>query len=160
MYLIGQSTDIHKITKTDSEKNIILGGHKFKSIYKIVAHSDGDLVLHAIANAILGALQMGDIGMYFPDTKKENKNIDSKEIVNFCLEKMHECGYKINNIDLTIISERIMINDKRKDIVWSLVKILDTNKVNVKATRFEDTENNMIKCDVITLLYKGENNEK
>ena len=149
MFLIGQAIDTHKIKKTNKKNKITLGGFCFLSNYKIIAHSDGDVVLHAIANSLLGAVQAGDIGQYFSDKDPKNKNLDSKKILSFAMNKIKK--YEINNIDLTIQCEKIILNNLKKDICASLSKLLKTKKVNVKATRFEKNED-YITCYVSCLL--------
>lgn len=151
MQHIGFGKDIHKLIKTKT--NIVLGGYKFHSNYKIVAVSDGDLVLHAIADAVLGVCQAGDIGIVFPDTNKKCKNIDSKLILDYALTLAKNKGFLINNLDLTIISDKILIHPIRKHILGSLKKLLKTDKINVKATRFEQNLN-LIECDAIVMMKR------
>ena len=152
MYLIGIAKDYHNLKLTKA--NVVLGGYKFKANYKVVAVSDGDVVLHAIANAILGASQNGDIGMYFPDTDPKNKNLDSKKILNKALALASKKKCKIANVDLTIFCDKIMIDPIRKQITNNLKKLLKTNLVNVKATRFEQNKS-MIAAQAAVLLKKG-----
>lgn len=149
MDFIGFGKDIHKISK--AKTNVVLGGYKCPSNYKIVAVSDGDLVLHSIADAILGACQGGDIGIAFPDTNIKCKNMDSKLILNYALTMAKSKQLSIGNVDVTIVCDKIMINKIRKHIVNSLSKLLNTRKINVKATRFEQNLN-LIECDSIVLL--------
>jgi len=153
MYFIGQAVDIHQLKKSKNS-TIILGGYRLENQnYKIIAHSDGDIVLHAISNAILGAIQLGDIGDYFKDTDQENKNLDSVKILNFALEKLKEFKLSLANVDLTIICENILLNDHKKLILESLKKLLDLSKINVKATRYEEKKD-MIQCHATVLVYK------
>ena len=149
MNFVGFGKDIHKLIKTKTK--IVLGGYEFKSNYKIVAVSDGDLVLHAIADAILGACQGGDIGIAFPESNIKCQNMDSKLILNYALTMAKKKNLTIGNVDVTIVCDKIMINKIRKYIVNSLSKLLKTNKINVKATRFEQNKN-IIECDSIVLL--------
>ncbi|MCQ3907381.1 MAG: 2-C-methyl-D-erythritol 2,4-cyclodiphosphate synthase [Mycoplasmoidaceae bacterium] len=149
MDFIGFGKDIHKVTKAKTK--LVLGGYECSSSYKIVAMSDGDLVLHSIADAILGACQGGDIGIAFPDTDIKCNNMDSKLILNYALTMAKSKKLTIANVDVTIICDKIMINKIRKCIVSSLSKLLNTKKVNVKATRFEQNLN-LIECDSIVLL--------
>lgn len=149
MNFIGFGKDIHKITK--SKTKIVLGGYSFSSNYKITAVSDGDIVLHSIADAILGACQGGDIGIAFPDTDVKCKNLDSQLILKYALTMAKSKGLKINNIDITIVCDKIMINKIRRYIVNSLQKLLRIKKVNVKATRFEQNLN-LIECDSVVLM--------
>lgn len=149
MDFIGFGKDIHKITKAKAK--IVLGGYECKSNYKIIAVSDGDLVLHAISDAILGACQGGDIGIAFPDTNVKCKKMDSKLILDYALTMAKSKGLKISNLDLTIVCDKITISPIRKHIANSLKKLLKTNKINVKATRFEQNLN-IIECDAIVLV--------
>jgi 2-C-methyl-D-erythritol 2,4-cyclodiphosphate synthase len=110
-------------------------------------------VLHTIANAILGALQLGDIGLYFPDNKTRNKGIDSIKIINFAIDRLKKAKYKLVNIDLTITCENILLGSNKALIQKSLAKILHTKLINVKATRFEHPSNH-IKCDAVLLVKK------
>lgn len=153
MYLIGHSTDIHKLSKQERNINQKIGGINIETTYKIVAHSDGDIVYHAIAESILGALSLDDIGTYFSDTDKSNKNMESKIILDHSLKLMNDNGYQINNIDLLIICEHIIFKNYKQLIKDNLISILNTNKISVKATRYEE-DKNMIQCNVTVLLIK------
>ena len=118
---------------------MILGGFKINCGYKIIAHSDGDVLLHSIADSILGASGLGDIGKYFSDQDDKNKNLDSSEIIRFCLEKLNELNLEIYNIDATIICEEPKINPHRDNILKSLSSLLKipVNKIGLKATTSE-----------------------
>ena len=118
---------------------MILGGYSIKCDYKIIAHSDGDVLLHSIADSILGASGLGDIGKYFSDQDDKNKNLDSSEIISFCLEKLNDLNLEIYNIDTTIICEEPKINPHRNNILKSLSTILEipVNKIGLKATTSE-----------------------
>lgn len=149
MYFVGLGKDIHKLVKTKS--TIVLGGYKFKANHKIVAFSDGDVILHSIADAILGACQANDIGVAFPDDNAKFKNINSHSIISYALKIMKNKKLSINNLDITIVCDKIMVNPIRKNILNSLQKILKTKLINIKATRFEENKN-LIECDSIILL--------
>ncbi len=150
MYLIGQGIDQHKLVKK-TNSTIVLGGVKIKSNYKIVAHSDGDVVLHSLSNAVLGCVQGGDIGEHFKDTDPKNKNLNSSKILKFCLKKLNKA--KIVNVDLTIQCEDIILKDLKKQIKQNLTKLLNCKNVNVKATRFEQ-KSDLIACYSIVLINK------
>jgi len=107
--------------------------------YEIEAHSDGDVLLHSIADSILGAAALGDIGIFFSDKDPSNKGLDSKKIIDFCLEKINKMNLEIHNIDATIICESPKISPHRKKIIESLSKILKISKSNIglKATTSE-----------------------
>jgi 2-C-methyl-D-erythritol 4-phosphate cytidylyltransferase/2-C-methyl-D-erythritol 2,4-cyclodiphosphate synthase len=132
----GIGFDLHKYKQG---KGITLGGVKIECDFEIVAHSDGDVLLHSIADSILGAAGLGDIGEHFPDTNLANKGLDSKKIINFCLETIKNKNLEIYNIDNTIICETPKINPHRKAILNSLSNILkiDSEKIGLKATTSE-----------------------
>jgi 2-C-methyl-D-erythritol 2,4-cyclodiphosphate synthase len=157
MYLIGQGNDTHEIDQIQNGV-IILGGHKMNVGYRIISHSDGDIVLHSIANAILGALGLGDIGKYFKDTSVKTRGMNSIKILQFALEKLKKSKYTIVNVDMTITCENIIFGNLKDKIKLSLVKLLKNRLVNVKATRFE-RPSNLINCETI-ILIKEKNNDK
>jgi 2-C-methyl-D-erythritol 2,4-cyclodiphosphate synthase len=101
-YRIGLGIDVHRFTK--KRKNLILAGFLIPSSFGIEAISDGDIILHSLSDAICGASGLGDIGDYFPPSKKY-KDLDSKKIVNFILKKI-EKKFRIVNMDITLISEK------------------------------------------------------
>ncbi len=149
MFKVGQGIDIHKIVKGNTQQKI--GGVLIDSEYKIVAHSDGDIVLHSISSAISGALSMNDLGTYFPDNKKDTKDLDSKKILDFFLNEMRSRKYEIVNIDITVICEKIIFKNIKDKILKNLEIILGTKNISFKATRFEKDVNE-IKCNSIVLL--------
>ena len=132
----GVGFDLHKY---DKGSGIILGGYKINCDYKIIAHSDGDVLLHSIADSILGASGLGDIGKFFPDQDDINLNLDSSEIINFCLKELKNLNLEIYNVDATIICEEPKINPHRDNILKSLSSILKIpiNKIGLKATTSE-----------------------
>jgi len=135
---VGLGYDIHKIQKIDRYNNIKLGGISIKSKIRVISHSDGDVILHAITDSILGALSLRDIGTYFPNNKI-NKNRNSKEFLDFALKKLRNKNFKINNIDLMIVSEIPKINPYYEIIIKSLTKLLQIEKyqITIKATTNE-----------------------
>lgn len=151
MYLIGSSIDIHKIHK-NKNKPLILGTVKIESEWSIIANSDGDIVLHALAESIYGALGLGDLGDHFSDSI--NSNINSTLILNDAMSKMRDRKYQISNIDLTIISEHIILKEIKINIKKRIIELVKTKKVNIKATRWED-DINKIQVNCSLLLKKG-----
>ncbi len=137
-FLAGIGYDIHKTKKNIKSNLIKLGGVKIKSKIKVISHSDGDVILHAITDSILGALSQRDIGTYFPNTKK-NLNRNSIDFLNYSLKKMTLKNMLINNIDIMIVSEEPKINPHFEMIISSLSKLLKTDKKNItiKATTNE-----------------------
>ena len=135
---VGLGYDIHRIQKIDQFNFIRLGGIKIKSKIKVISHSDGDVILHAITDSILGALSLRDIGTYFPNNKI-NKNRNSLEFLDYALSKLEKLNFKISNIDLMIVSEVPKINPYYKRIIKTLIEILniDKNQITIKATTNE-----------------------
>ena len=133
-FLAGIGYDIHKTKKTIKNNFVKLGGVKIKSKIKVISHSDGDVLLHAITDSILGALSQRDIGTYFPNTRK-NLNRNSIDFLNYALKKMTLRKMLINNIDIMIVSEEPKINPHFEIIIRSLSKLLktDENNITIKA---------------------------
>ena len=133
---VGSGFDLHTYKPGTG---FALGGYMLQCDYAIEAHSDGDVLLHSIADSILGAAALGDIGIFFSDKDPSNKGLDSKEIINFCLEKIHEMNLEIYNVDATIICESPKISPHRNNIIDSLSEILKIAKSNIglKATTSE-----------------------
>ncbi len=137
-FLAGIGYDIHKTKKTIKNNFVKLGGVKIKSKIKVISHSDGDVLLHAITDSILGALSQRDIGTYFPNTRK-NLDRNSIDFLNYALKKMTFRKMLINNIDIMIVSEEPKINPHFEIIIRSLSKLLktDKNNITIKATTNE-----------------------
>ena len=133
MFRIGQSTDIHPLKEG---RKLIIGGVNIPYEYGLDGHSDADVLLHAISEAILGALALNDLGCLFPDTDKKYKDISSLILLQEVYKVMDEKGYKINNVDSLVIIEqpklRPYIDEMRKNIAGVLNT--DVANVNVKAT--------------------------
>lgn len=138
VYRIGQGIDFHRLER-NPERPLILGGHALESDYALTGHSDADILLHAIADALLGAVAMGDIGDHFPDTNIANKNIDSRVILNKALAFIIDKGFTPINLDCTIIAEKPKIAPHRESIRKSIASLLNLSldAVSVKATTTE-----------------------
>ena len=133
---IGIGYDVHQL---QSGLPFILGGVKLESDKGIVAHSDGDILYHSIADALLGAAALGDIGEFFPDNNPKYKNMDSKVILLDVVSRLKKMSYSIVNIDVTIVLERPKLNpliSKIKSSVSNCLSI-DLNQLNIKATTSE-----------------------
>jgi 2-C-methyl-D-erythritol 2,4-cyclodiphosphate synthase len=133
---IGQGIDFHRLEKG---LDLWLGGVKIPSDRGCVAHSDGDVLIHAICDAMLGAAGMQDIGFYFPDTSDEYKNIDSKILLRKCFEMVREKGYSIINIDSTVCLEKPKIspfNEAMRSVISEIIGS-DPYNVTIKATTTE-----------------------
>jgi 2-C-methyl-D-erythritol 2,4-cyclodiphosphate synthase len=133
---IGQGIDFHRL-----EPGLVLwlGGINIPSERGCVAHSDGDVILHAICDALLGAAGLRDIGFYFPDSDPEYKNIDSKILLKRSFDLISEKGYSINNIDCTVCLEKPKISPyipEMKNIISTILETLPEN-IAIKATTTE-----------------------
>lgn len=133
---VGTGIDIHPFEKN---KQMVLGGVKIDCEYGFKAHSDGDVLIHSVIDAILGAIGAGDIGEFFPDDDPKYKGIDSKELLEYIIKFVTNVGYKLVNIDLTIIAQIPKINPHKQNIKYSLSKLLNIPpyKINIKATTAE-----------------------
>jgi 2-C-methyl-D-erythritol 2,4-cyclodiphosphate synthase len=133
---IGQGIDFHQL---ESGLDLWLGGVKIPSEKGCVAHSDGDVLLHAICDALLGAAGLRDIGYHFPDTDNKYKNIDSKILLKNTFNLIRQKGFSINNIDSTICLEKPKISSFIQEMKNTISNIVETEPENiaVKATTTE-----------------------
>jgi 2-C-methyl-D-erythritol 2,4-cyclodiphosphate synthase len=133
---IGQGIDFHRLEK---DLNLWLGGIKIPSEKGSVAHSDGDVLLHAICDALLGAAGLRDIGYYFPDSSAEFKDIDSKVLLKKTVNLINEQGFEVINIDSTICLERPKISAFIPEMKAAISEIIGKEKddVAIKATTTE-----------------------
>lgn len=133
---IGHGYDVHRFGEGES---IVLGGVRIAHHHGLIAHSDGDVLLHALADALLGAVALGDIGQHFPDTDPDFKGADSRVLLRHVLALVHGKGWKVGNVDATIIAQAPKmaphIPAMRLLIAADLQVTLD--QVNVKATTTE-----------------------
>ena len=131
-YRVGFSKDIHRLA---SGRKLIIGGVVVPFDKGEVAHSDGDVLYHALAESILGALALGDLGKHFPDTSEETLNMDSALIVSKVVEMMGKEGYQVNNVDIFVSLEKPKLKDyilSMRENVARLLKI-ELNAVSIKA---------------------------
>jgi 2-C-methyl-D-erythritol 2,4-cyclodiphosphate synthase len=133
---IGSGFDVHAFGPGDS---IVLGGVRIAHTRGVVAHSDGDVVLHALCDALLGAAGLGDIGMHFPDTDPVWKGADSRRFVAAVLEMLSVRKLRLCNADITVLAQLPRLTPHRLDIRRSLAQMLGVseNQVNIKATTTE-----------------------
>jgi 2-C-methyl-D-erythritol 2,4-cyclodiphosphate synthase len=136
MYRIGQGFDVHAFSEN---RDLILGGVKFDYPLGLKGHSDADVLAHAVMDALLGSLCMGDIGKLFPDNDPAFKNADSMKLMQRVYEKILEKGYVLVNLDATVICERPKLLPHAQEIRQNIAKVLKTevDNVNVKATTSE-----------------------
>jgi len=158
---IGHGFDVHAFDEGDF---ITLGGMKIPHTHGLKAHSDGDVALHALADALLGAAALGDIGQHFPDTDEQWKGADSRMLLRHVVSLVADKGYVVGNVDLTIIAQAPKmaphIADMRAAIAADLAVRIDD--VNVKATTTEKLgyvgRKEGIAVHAVALLLNSENN--
>lgn len=133
---IGMGYDVHRLVE---DRDLIIGGEKIEYEYGLLGHSDADVLLHAIMDALLGAAALGDIGTHFPDTDERYRGISSVRLLAYVDQLLEENGYSVGNIDATIIAQRpkmaSYIPKIRENIANTLG--LELNQVNIKATTEE-----------------------
>lgn len=135
-FRIGHGYDVHAFEIGD---HITLGGVKIPHQMGLKAHSDGDVVIHALVDALLGACALGDIGHHFPDTDEHWKNKDSRVFLQTTLQMLDEKNWSINNADITIIAEAPKLKDYLAAMQFNLAQDMkiNLNQINVKATTTE-----------------------
>ncbi len=154
---VGHGYDVHALAEG---LRLVIGGVEIVHSKGCVAHSDGDVAIHAICDAMLGALALGDIGKLFPDTSAEFKGIDSKILLRRVCDVVAEKGYQVGNIDCTIAMQRPKLRphiDTMRSTLASVIGI-DVDRVSVKATTterlgFEGREEG-VSVHSVVLLYK------
>jgi 2-C-methyl-D-erythritol 2,4-cyclodiphosphate synthase len=136
MFRIGQGYDAHKFKEGD---HVVLGGVSIPFTQGMAAHSDGDVALHALCDALLGAVALGDIGKHFPDTDNRYKGIDSRILLREVAKKIAEQGYIVANVDLTIIAQapRMAAHIPQMRVFIADDLGIAEERVNVKATTTE-----------------------
>lgn len=156
-YRVGQGYDVHRLAKGET---LWLGGILIPHSKGTVAHSDGDVVIHAICDALLGAAKLRDIGTHFPDNSAEFKNIDSKILLKKSYEHVKSKGFEIVNIDCTINAQEPRLKPFIPEMEMVMAKVLDVDldQISVKATTteklgFEGREEG-ISVNAVVLLKK------
>ena len=154
----GIGFDIHRLIKN---KKLFLGGIKIPFHSGLKGHSDGDVILHAIIDAILGATRRKDIGTYFPNTKKF-MNIRSPKMLKPIIENLYKSNFSINNLDINLICEKPKVSKYRNKIINSLSKLvnLDKDQINLKGKTVEKLgligKEKAIACEVIVSIFKND----
>lgn len=133
---IGHGYDVHRLVEG---RDLILGGVKIPYEKGLLGHSDADVLLHAVSDALLGAAGLGDIGRHFPDTDPKYKGADSLELLRQVYRKISEKGYQVGNIDVTMIAQRPKLKDYIPQMQANIAAAVGTasDRVNVKATTEE-----------------------
>ena len=135
-FRIGHGFDAHRI---EAGEGVTLGGVKIDCKYRIIAHSDGDVLIHALCDALLGAIGGGDIGKLFPDTDAQFKGINSRELLRIVMSRVNDKGFAVINADLTLIAQVPRVSPYTQAMQAALAQDLKVNVdvVNVKATTNE-----------------------
>ena len=152
---IGHGYDVHRLVP---DRDLILGGVKIPHALGLLGHSDADVLLHAVSDALLGAAGLGDIGKHFPDTDPQYKGADSLKLLEIVGQKVRDAGYGISNIDVTMIAQapklRPHIETMERNIALALN--MDVSRINVKATTEERLgftgEEKGMACHAVCLL--------
>ena len=155
---IGHGFDLHRL---EPNHKLIVGGEFLPHDRGCDAHSDGDVVFHAVTDAILGALAQQDIGQLFPDNDPKWKGASSDIFVKEAVKRMQSAGYTLGNMDITIILQKPKLSPHKDQIRQNLATLLhcDINQVNIKGKTHEHVdslgENRSIACHVVTLLTQA-----
>ena len=133
---IGHGYDVHRLVEC---RDLILGGVTVPYEKGLLGHSDADVLLHAVMDALLGAAGLGDIGKHFPDTDMRYKGISSMVLLKTVGEMLRENGYQVENIDVTMIAQKPKLKDYIPQMRENIARVLDTDvsRINVKATTEE-----------------------
>ena len=133
---IGHGYDVHRLVEG---RDLILGGVKIPHKTGLDGHSDADVLLHAVSDALLGAAGLGDIGKHFPDTDPQYKGADSLKLLEIVGQRVASAGYRISNIDVTMIAQKPKLKDHIPQMAENIARVLNLNvsRVNVKATTEE-----------------------
>ena len=133
---VGFGYDVHALVP---DRELWLGGIKIEHTLGLLGHSDADVLIHAVCDALLGAANMRDIGYHFPDTAGEYKNIDSKILLRDTMKLLRDAGYELGNIDATVAAERPKLNPHIPQMQRTLAAVMgiDEDAISIKATTTE-----------------------
>jgi 2-C-methyl-D-erythritol 2,4-cyclodiphosphate synthase len=158
MMRIGHGFDVHKF---GGEGPVVIGGVSIDYPQGLIAHSDGDVALHALCDALLGAIGEGDIGRHFPDTDMAWSGVDSRDLLRRVYALVKEKGYVVNNVDVTLMAQAPKMSPHIRKMCEVLAEDLnvDLNQVNVKATTTEQLgfvgRKEGIACAAVALLIRA-----
>ena len=159
-YRIGHGYDVHRL---EEGADFWIGGIKLEHTKGAVGHSDADVVIHVICDALLGALNLRDIGFHFSDTDKKYKGIDSKKLLKKAIDMVRKKNYEINNIDVTVMAEYPKLSPHINEMqnVLSRVMEIEKNLLSIKATTTEGLgfvgREEGIAATCVVLLYSDQN---
>ena len=156
-FRIGQGYDVHAFTEGD---HVVLGGVRIAHERGVKAHSDGDVMLHAVCDALLGAMALGDIGMHFPDTDPQWRGADSRVFLRHVAKLVEQHGYRVANVDTTVLADAPRLGRFREQMRANMAADLgiDASRVNIKATTSEGLgfigKREGLACHAIALLER------
>lgn len=139
MIRIGQGFDVHRFSPPEEGRPLVLMGLQVPHDQGLAGHSDADVMLHALMDALLGAAGLGDIGQHFPDTDASYRNADSLELLKRVMTKLHTLGWRVGNADVLLIGERPKLGPHRQAMRERVAPVLgvEVEALNVKATTTE-----------------------
>ena len=155
---VGTGTDVHELV---AGPRLVVGGVEIEHPMGLKGHSDADVLLHAVCDALLGAAGLGDIGEHFPDTDPAYKGMDSTRFLHICKEKIQEKGFVLGNLDCTIFAQAPKMSPHKKAMTACIAKVLELSPdcVNIKATTTEHLgfigRKEGIAAQATVLLYKN-----
>jgi len=158
-YKVGIGYDIHRLVEG---RKLFLGAVEIPYIKGLLGHSDGDALIHALCDALLGALALGDIGEHFPDTDPQYQDIAGSRLLKMTKELLDQSGYKINNLDMIVIAQEPKLLPFKKQIKEKICSLLDIGEeaLNIKAKTNEGLDalgrSEAIACYVTAFLIKGD----
>lgn len=159
MYRIGLGHDTHRL---EEGRRLVIGGIEIPHTKGCVAHSDGDVLLHALTDAVLGALAWGDIGEWFPDTDAEWKDADSQELFRKVIQRAHGEGWRVANVDCILFAQKPKLLPHKPAIRENLARLLQVGavQVSVKAKTGEQVgpvgREEAIQAEVVVLMERGQ----
>ena len=133
---IGHGYDVHKLVEG---RDLVIGGVKIEHTLGLLGHSDADVLLHAVSDALLGAAGLGDIGKHFPDTDPQYKGADSLKLLGIVAQRVQDAGYRVSNIDVTMIAQRPKLRPHIEQMERNIASAvgIDVSRINIKATTEE-----------------------
>ena len=156
-FRVGLGYDVHQLVEG---RDLWLGGIKIDHSLGLLGHSDADVLIHAICDALLGAAGLRDIGFHFPDTSEDTLNMDSKIILRRTVELLREQGYEVGNVDATVCAERPKLNPHIPQMQQTMAEVMDVDpgSVSIKATTTEHLgftgREEGISAYAVALIYK------
>jgi len=159
---VGHGFDVHRFGESTAESvEITLGGVKIPATRPLLAHSDGDVMLHAVCDALLGAVGLGDIGEHFPDTDSQYRNADSRKLLQQVVEKIASREWRLANLDITLVAQTPKVLPYKQRMIKCLAQDLccHAEQINIKATTTEGLgytgRSEGIACHAVVLLVRA-----